>query len=94
MPLAGAAFDIDGQPGDVRDLVADSFRRWAALEDAIEKAKRIDLDPATNADTLVLHIFGLYFAHHVYRWLMDDRMAAKRTLAAFDDLLRQRAKSS
>jgi AcrR family transcriptional regulator len=94
-PLAGAAFDIDGQPGEVRDLVAGGFRRWSGfLKDAIEKAKRIDLRQAIDADTLVLEIFGLYFAHHVYRWLMDDLAASQRALAAFDDLLRRATASA
>jgi AcrR family transcriptional regulator len=87
-PMAGAAFDMDGQPGEVRDLVADGFRRWAAaLKDVIEKAKRVDLDPNVDADTLILQIFGLYFSHHLYRWLLDDRTATERTFAAFENVL-------
>lgn len=89
-PIAGAAFDLDGQPGEVRELVADGFRRLAQIwGDAIERAKRIDLSRDTDTDRLVLLIFGLYFAHHVHRWLLDDLTSADRTLSAFDSLLCQ-----
>lgn len=87
-PVAGAVFDFDGQPGEIRSLVGDGMRRLRqALVTALEAAKAVDLSPAADSQALAREIIGLYLAQHVDRWLLDEPSAGEDAMAAFDRLL-------
>lgn len=84
-PLAGAAFEFDSQPGEVRERIAGSFADWRRLLTAtIEAGKRHDIPEAWNADALVFEIFGLYFSHHLHRWLLGRDDSAMLAQTQFD----------
>ncbi|NNG04991.1 MAG: TetR/AcrR family transcriptional regulator [Inquilinus sp.] len=87
-PLAAAAFDFDGQPGDVRQRLAENIALWRqVLRNAVEAAKAVDLAATVDSDDLVLRIIGLYFAQHLYHWLLDDNGAGDAALRSFEALL-------
>ena len=85
-PLAAAAFEFDSQTGPVRDRVASAFALWRrVLVKAIEAGKKNDIREDCDAEALAFAIFGLYFAHHIHRWLLrstDASTAARESLRA------------
>lgn len=87
-PLAAAAFDLDAQPGALRDQLAAAYAEWrATLVAAVERGKQADIPGHVDANEIALEIFGLYFAQHVHQWLLDDPSAGARALKRLDALL-------
>ena len=70
-PLAAAAFEFDSQPGEVSERVAATFDLWRkTLVKAIDAGKSTDIAKDCDAEAITFEIFGLYFAEHLYRWLL------------------------
>ncbi|MBN1239692.1 MAG: TetR family transcriptional regulator [Gammaproteobacteria bacterium] len=88
-PLLAAAFELDDQPGDLRDYLAEQERAWfdciarIAAKAVAQNQLRGDLDTAQFA--FEFHAIGLGF-NFAYR-LLDDRKAADRAATAFRRLV-------
>ena len=87
-PLAAAAFEFDGQPGEVRDRVTFVFEAWRqVLLRTIETGKAHDIALDCDAEAVVFEIFGIYFAQHVHSWLLATPDIRHHTTVAVDRLL-------
>lgn len=88
-PLLAASFELDDQPGELRDYLAEQQSAWLdciariASKAKAEKEFRSDLDVAQFA--FEVHSIGLGFSF-AYR-LLDDRDAAQRAITAFRRLV-------
>ena len=91
-PLAAAAFEFDSRTGEVRDRVVACFAIWRrVLVKAIEAGKANDIWKDCDAEALAFAILGLYFAHHVQRWLLRSEDALSQAEGQLEIHLRAAA---
>ncbi|MBZ9751116.1 TetR/AcrR family transcriptional regulator [Deinococcus sp. HMF7604] len=88
-PVAAGLFELDDQPGPLRDRLLNTEREWRALlatwtREAVTLGQlRPDLDP----EQFVWELCGLYLAHHVSRRFVQDEAADERAERALSALL-------
>ena len=88
-PLAAAAFELDDQPGPVRERLVRDQRDWVETLAMIftggitEGQFRADADPRQFAQD----VEGVMLAYHLTTRLLDDPGAAARARRALDALL-------
>lgn len=88
-PLMGATFELDSQPGPLRDYVAAQQGRWLySLARMVRSAiKAGELSPETDADRLAFEINGIGLAHNFSCRLLEDPNCTTFARKAFDDLI-------
>jgi AcrR family transcriptional regulator len=90
-PLVAGAFELDDQPGRVRERIASGYREmsWLLAGTArmgVEAGHfRADLDP----DQLAFDIYALLLSACMFKRLLRDPKASARVLRSFDALLEQ-----
>jgi AcrR family transcriptional regulator len=88
-PLVAAAFELDDQPGPVRDRLVQTQRDWLetmmmVVTGAITEGHfRPDVDPRQFAQD----VEGVMLAHHLTSRLLADAAAGTRARRAFDVLI-------
>jgi AcrR family transcriptional regulator len=88
-PLVAAAFELDDQPGAVRDQLVQTQRDWLetvmmVVTGAItERHFRPDVDPCQFAQD----VEGVMLAYHLTSRLLADAAAGARARRAFDALI-------
>jgi AcrR family transcriptional regulator len=90
-PLMGATFELDSQPGPLRDFVAAQQRRWLdALARMISAAVDAgELSPDTDADLLAFEINGIGLSHSFSCRLLEDPKCTDHARQAFGRLMTQ-----
>jgi AcrR family transcriptional regulator len=87
-PIAGAIFDMDAHPGQVRDAIRDGFQDFVAfIHRMMREAHAVDLDPARTPEDLEWTMTGLYFAQHLQRYLLGDLHAPTAAIRRFEEYL-------
>ncbi len=88
-PLMGATFELDSQPGPLRDYVAAQQRQWLqSLARMVSSAiKAGELSPDTDPDRLAFEINGIGLAHNFSCRLLEDPNCADHARMAFDGLI-------
>jgi AcrR family transcriptional regulator len=89
--FAGASFELDDQPGPVRDYLVEEEKR---LLDVLTRSARLGVESGTlrsdlDCDLLAFQIHGLMLGFHHARRLMRLRNAEAMARASFDQLLAQ-----
>ena len=88
-PLMGATFELDSQPGPLRDYVAEQQGRWLdSLARMIRSAiKAGELSPDTDAQRLAFEINGIGLAHNFSCRLLEDPNCTVYAREAFEGLM-------
>ena len=89
-PLMGATFELDSQPGPLRDYVALQQRRWLEMlarmiTGAIERG---DLSSNTDPELLAFEINGIGLSHSFSCRLLEDPKCTDHARRAFDRLMK------
>lgn len=90
-PLMGATFELDSQPGLLRDFVAAQQRRWLdTLARMINSAIAAgELSPDTDPDLLAFEINGIGLSHCFSCRLLEDPKCTDHARQAFGRLMNQ-----
>lgn len=90
-PLMGATFELDSQPGPLRDYVAAQQRRWLdSLARMVRSAIAAgELAPDTDPDLLAFEINGIGLSHSFSCRLLEDPNSTCHARLAFDRLLQR-----
>ena len=90
-PLMGATFELDSQPGPLRDYVAAQQRRWLdTLARMVRSAIAVgELAPDTDPDLLAFEINGIGLSHSFSCRLLEDPNGTRQARLAFDRLLQR-----
>lgn len=90
-PLMGATFELDSQPGLLRDYVAKQQWRWLdTLARMIVAAIAAgELSPDTDPDLLAFEINGIGLSHSFSCRLLEDPKCADHARRAFGHLMKQ-----
>ena len=88
-PLMGATFELDSQPGPLRDYVAAQQGRWLqSLARMVRSAiKAGELAPDTDPDRLAFEINGIGLSHNFSCRLLEDPNCTDYARRAFDGLM-------
>ena len=91
--MTAAAYEFDDCPGPVKDLISQSLRE---LRKTLARSVRMAVEAGqlradTDAEQLAFEICAVYAGAQLDTRLFGDSQAHARALAAFDNLLRQRA---
>ena len=88
-PLMGATFELDSQPGPLRDYVAAQQGRWLeALARMVESAISAgELSADTDPDLLAFEINGIGLSHSFSCRLLEDPACTCHARTAFDNLM-------
>lgn len=88
-PLMGATFELDSQPGALRDYVATQQGRWLeALARMVGSAVSAgELSPDTEPDLLAFEINGIGLSHSFSCRLLEDPDCTRHARKAFDNLM-------
>lgn len=94
-PLMGATFELDSQPGPLRDYVAAQQRRWLdSLARMVRSAIAAgELAAETDPDLLAFEINGIGLSHSFSCRLLEDPNCTCHARRAFESLI-QHAKPS
>lgn len=90
-PLQAAIFEVDDQPGPLRDRLAEAQRQWQealayAARQAVDAGHfRADLD----VSQFVFELYGHVLSYVVSRRLLGDDVARDRIRMAVDDQIRR-----
>jgi AcrR family transcriptional regulator len=89
--FAGASFELDDQPGPVRDYLVEEEKR---LLDVLTRSARLGVEAGTlrsdlDCDLVAFQIHGLMLGFHHARRLMRLRNAEAMARTSFDQLLAQ-----
>ena len=88
-PFVAAAFELDDQPGELRDALVRNEVDWLELIATVARTAvtegdfRDDLD----VDQFAYEVHGVMLAHHHATRLLRDGRAGDRTRAAFESLV-------
>ena len=90
-PLMGATFELDSQPGPLRDYDAAQQRRWldvlVRMISAAIAAGHLSAD--TDPELLAFEINGIGMSHSFSCRLLEDPQCTEHARRAFDRLMSQ-----
>lgn len=87
--FVAASFELDDQPGPLRDLLVRNERDWLDLIATVARTAVAEGDFAatTDVEQFAFDVHGITLAYHHASRLMHDPGAVDRTRRAFDNLL-------
>lgn len=92
-PLLGACFELDDEPGALRDHLAEQQKQFVALIAGMAAQAVVagQLRRDTDIEGLAFRIYALGFGHGVVERLLGREQAAAQTLRSFDALIQAQA---
>lgn len=91
-PIASSLFDPTEFDAEIKQVLKQGIETLTQVfHQCIEDAKVVDLHNDIDTEHLATQLMGIYYAQHINFWLIEDELAAEKSMASVRALLIKKA---